>query len=62
LLPQIIGIFAVGTLSFLAAFGLFHALKATIGIRVTMEEEIRGLDIGEHGMEAYTGFQIFNSQ
>ena len=62
LLPQIIGIFAVGTLSFLAAFGLFHALKATVGIRVTEEEEIRGLDIGEHGMEAYNSFQIFTSQ
>jgi Amt family ammonium transporter len=62
LLSQLIGIFSVGTLSFLAAFGLFHALKATLGIRVSMEEEIRGLDIGEHGMEAYNSFQIFTSQ
>lgn len=31
-------------------------LKATLGIRVKPEEEIEGLDIGEHGMEAYSGF------
>jgi Amt family ammonium transporter len=27
-----------------------------MGLRVTLEEEIEGLDIGEHGMEAYSGF------
>jgi Amt family ammonium transporter len=31
-------------------------LKATLGVRVTPEEELDGLDIGEHGMEAYSGF------
>lgn len=31
-------------------------LKATLGVRVSQEEEIAGLDIGEHGMEAYSGF------
>jgi Amt family ammonium transporter len=34
-------------------------LKAVIGIRVSREEELRGLDIGEHGNEAYNSFQIF---
>ncbi len=33
-----------------------------MGIRVSQEEELRGLDIGEHGMEAYSGFQIFLNQ
>jgi Amt family ammonium transporter len=32
------------------------ALKATVGIRVHAEQEFIGLDIAEHGMEAYTGF------
>ncbi len=32
-----------------------------MGIRVSREEEMRGLDIGEHGMEAYAGFQIFTN-
>ena len=38
------------------------ALKYTVGIRVSREEEMMGLDIGEHGMEAYGGFQIFASK
>jgi len=29
---------------------------------VTKEEELRGLDIGEHGMESYAGFQVFVTQ
>ncbi len=51
--------------AFLWAFGLglllFTAIKVTIGLRVTAEEELKGLDIGEHGMEAYSGFQIFST-
>lgn len=59
---QLIGI---GT-AFAWAFGLglimFLAIKYTIGLRVTEEEELRGLDIDEHGNEAYSGFQIFINQ
>jgi len=33
-------------------------IKATIGLRVSVEEEIEGLDTGEHGVEAYPDFQI----
>jgi Amt family ammonium transporter len=36
-------------------------LKATVGIRVSEKEELQGLDIGEHGMEAYSGFQFFTN-
>ncbi len=50
---------------FVWAFGLglllFYAIKKTVGLRVTIEEELKGLDIGEHGMEAYSGFQIFST-
>jgi Amt family ammonium transporter len=45
-----------------AAFGLFFLLQRTVGLRVSREEELRGLDIGEHGMEAYSGFQVFTTQ
>ena len=38
---------------------IFGVIKAVIGIRVSEEEELKGLDIGEHGMEAYPGFQNF---
>ncbi|MBZ0271126.1 ammonium transporter [bacterium] len=40
---------------------VFYAIRATIGLRVSREEELRGLDIGEHGMESYSGFQIFTT-
>jgi len=60
------GVQALGAgAAFVWAFGiglmLFYAIKATIGLRVTSEEELKGLDIGEHGMEAYSGFQIFTT-
>ena len=49
-------------LSFPCALAIFWVLKKTIGIRVSADEELRGLDLGEHGMEAYAGFQIFSNQ
>ena len=43
----------------LTAMGIiFKAIDLTIGLRVSREEEMRGLDIGEHGLESYAGFQI----
>ena len=58
---QLIGVLAYGAVCFPAAFLIFLALKKTIGIRVSEEEELKGLDIGEHGMEAYSGFQFFTN-
>ncbi len=59
---QMLGVLSYALVCFPAALLIFGALKMTIGIRVSQEEEIKGLDIGEHGMEAYCGFQIFTSQ
>jgi len=50
---QLIGVFAVGATSFIAALIIFFVLKATIGIRVSAEEETEGLDGHEHGLNAY---------
>ncbi len=58
-MAQLKGVMATGIFCFSSAFILFHILKATIGLRVSEDEELRGLDIGEHGMESYGGFQIF---
>jgi len=58
-MKQLIGIVSIGAMAFASAFAIFSILKATIGIRVSKEEEHQGLDISEHGMEAYSGFQIF---
>jgi len=41
---------------------VFKLINVTIGLRVSREEELKGLDIGEHGMEAYGGFQIFTTE
>jgi Amt family ammonium transporter len=38
------------------SFIFWGILKSTLGLRVSPEEENIGLDIGEHGMEAYSGF------
>jgi Amt family ammonium transporter len=56
---QAIGVLAYGVFCVVCAAILFGILKATLGIRVSREEEILGLDVGEHGMEAYPDFQGF---
>ncbi|MBI2421606.1 MAG: ammonium transporter [Candidatus Hydrogenedentes bacterium] len=62
LLIQALGAGAAFVWAFGTGMVLFLALKYTVGLRVSEDEEIRGLDIGEHGMEGYSGFQIFNNQ
>jgi len=57
---QFAGVLACFAWAFGLGMVLFLAIKATVGLRVTEEEELKGLDITEHGMEAYSGFQIFN--
>jgi Amt family ammonium transporter len=59
---QALGVVSVFGWTVAASLVLFGLLKVTIGLRVSPEEELRGLDIGEHGSEAYTGFQIFTTQ
>lgn len=59
---QLLGVFSYGLTAFAAAMLIFFLLKLILGIRVSEEEELGGLDLGEHGMEAYTGFQIFTTQ
>lgn len=56
LIPQLIGIISVGGMTVLLTTIFWAALKALLGIRVSAVEEAEGLDIGEHGMEAYSGF------
>jgi len=59
---QTIGIVSVAVYSLLAGFLLFYVIKKLVGLRVSRDEELKGLDIGEHGMEAYNGFQIFTTE
>lgn len=55
---------AVACVAFTAiAMGLiFKAIDSVIGLRVERETELRGLDLDEHGMESYGGFQIFTTE
>jgi len=61
LLAQFIGAISVFAWTFGLMLGLFFIMKKTVGLRVSREEELKGLDIEEHGMEAYGGFQIFQN-
>lgn len=53
---QIMGILCVGIFTFSASFAVWFVLKMTMGIRVSEEEELSGLDIPEFGMAAYPEF------
>jgi Amt family ammonium transporter len=50
---QVKGAILVSVFAFVFSYIVFSILKATIGVRVSEEEEERGLDISEHGQEAY---------
>ncbi|MGE0591522.1 MAG: ammonium transporter [Vicinamibacterales bacterium] len=56
LMTQLVGVAGVGAMVFIVSLIVWSLLKMTIGIRVSPEEEHEGLDIGEHGIEAYSGF------
>ena len=53
---ELLGVLAVGAFTFVSSALVWLVLKKTCGIRVSPEEEIEGLDIGEHGNVAYPDF------
>jgi len=57
---QLIGIGSAFVWSFGICFIVFTIIKKTIGLRVSEEEELQGLDVCEHGGQAYGDFQIRN--
>ncbi|MEO1435982.1 MAG: ammonium transporter, partial [Bacteroidota bacterium] len=52
---QFYGTMAIGLFTFAFAFTVFYVLKVTVGIRVSEEEELAGLDTMEHDANAYGG-------
>lgn len=56
LLINALGVIAIGAWTAVTSFVLFGAIKMFVGLRVSEAEEESGLDIGEHGMEAYPEF------
>ena len=58
-LQQLKGVLLVGGFTVVLSSIFWFAIKAIMGLRVSRAEEIGGLDVGEHGMEAYPDFQGF---
>ena len=57
-LYQLAGVGAAAVFCSLSAFIIIYTLKKTVGIRVSKEEELDGLDLHEHGMDAYADFRM----
>ena len=56
LITQLIGVIIVAVWVCSMSFIMFTLIKKTVGLRVTPQEELAGLDLGEHGSEAYSDF------
>ncbi|MDP0490695.1 MAG: ammonium transporter [Verrucomicrobiota bacterium JB023] len=54
IVSQFIGVIAVYAFAFIFSFALFFIIKLIMGVRVSEEEEVEGLDVAEHGAPAYT--------
>ncbi|MGZ8433322.1 MAG: ammonium transporter, partial [Candidatus Binatia bacterium] len=61
LFAQLAGVVAVGGFVLVSSLIIWKIIDATIGVRVSAEEEIEGLDIGEHGNIAYPDFASTSS-
>jgi Amt family ammonium transporter len=53
-----LGVGAYGITIVTVAFEIFTLVRITMGLRVSEEEEVEGLDLGEHGLEAYPDLQL----
>ena len=58
---QCLGVVACFLFAGVAMYVVFKFIDVTLGLRVSHETELRGLDLDEHGMESYGGFQIFTT-
>ena len=58
---QTLGVTACVVFTAVVMWVVFKAIDAAVGLRVERETELRGLDIDEHGLESYSGFQIFTT-
>lgn len=59
---QALGVFTVVLFVIGAMYVIFKFIDIIIGLRVSRDEELKGLDISQHGMESYGGFQIFTTE
>jgi len=59
---QSLGIVACLGFTAVSIWIVFKVIDSVIGLRVSKKTELKGLDIEEHGMESYSGFQIFTTE
>jgi len=59
---QALGVTAVSIWAFAAAGTVFYLLKKFVGIRVSQEDELEGMDLCEHGIAAYVGIEATHSR
>jgi Amt family ammonium transporter len=57
-MSQLIGVVSYAAICITSSFLILFILKKTVGIRVSEKEEIEGLDVHEHGMDAYPDFRL----
>ena len=57
-MTQLYGVLIIGAFCVVCSGIILGVLKATLGLRVAKEEELEGLDIHEHGMDAYADFRM----
>jgi Amt family ammonium transporter len=57
-ISQLVGVVSYATICIFSTFIILIILKKTVGIRVSEKEELEGLDIHEHGMDAYPDFRL----
>jgi len=57
-MTQLYGVLIIGAFCIVTSFIILGALKATLGLRVSKKEELEGLDLHEHGMDAYSDFTM----
>ncbi len=60
LVTQAVGVFAVLVFTLAVSFVIFSIAKKTVGLRASDEDQADGLDISEHGMEAYPEFRPYD--
>ena len=57
-ITQLTGVFVIGAFCLISSFLILFTIKKTMGLRVSKEEELEGLDNAEHGMSAYPDFRL----
>ena len=57
-LVQLIGVGIIGAFSVITSLIILYIIKKTLGLRVEKDEELKGLDLSEHGMDAYADFRL----